>query len=405
MADNSTSGVIQLPESNYENFYLDPQTADVRFVCCTGTGRTENVPAHKIVLSAGSKKFKAICVNSWSEQDLVIDASPAAFKEFLQFFYLKNVRLTPENIFQVINLCKRYEVNNGLKYCEAHFQTLLTISNMCSGYGIALRFEMEHIVKYCEKEIKENAIEILKSSDFLNCNHHLFDRILQLVLSECSGSFIVDGCTAWAKAKCGRGHLEVTSENMRAQLKNSFERIPFEALSQQQFAQCIKTYGQMFISTELMAIILKRAEKTSTLVCDRRYEGINSSQPTNIVIVNKFISNTKLLLKKVHIAALSPPNIFRDATVFLHNDHTQATIALGTVQLNSDGETCFILPFQIAIEPNVKYGIRFHFDGTQTLLYQRCYLRDQVGFECGVEVSFDTGSDMITCLTFERLRD
>lgn len=405
MAGSSTDGVIQLPESNYEIFYLDSQTADVRFVCGTGTSRTENIPAHKIVLSAGSKKFKAICVSSWREQDLVVDASPAAFKEFLQFFYLKNVRLTSENIFQVINLCKKYEVNNGLKYCEAHLQKSLTISNMCSGYGIALRFEMKNITKYCEKEIKPNATEILNSSDFLNCNHHLFDKIFQLVSSECIALDVVDGCMAWAKAKCGRGHLEITPGNIRAQLKNSFERIPFEVLSQQQFAQCIKTYGQMFISTELIEIILKRAERTSTLVCDRRYKGINSSQPTSIVSVNKFISNKKLLLKKVHLAALAPPTTSRDVTVFLHNDHTQATINSGTVHLNSDGETCFVLPFQIAIEPNVKYGIRFHFGGTQTLLYERCYLRDQVGFECGVEVNFDAGSDMITCLTFERLRD
>lgn len=57
MIDNATEGDIQLPRINYEMFYLDSQTADVRFVCDTGTGRTENVPAHKVVLSAGSKKL------------------------------------------------------------------------------------------------------------------------------------------------------------------------------------------------------------------------------------------------------------------------------------------------------------------------------------------------------------
>lgn len=263
---------------------------------------------------------------------------------------------------------------------------------------------MENIAKYCEKEMKVNATEILKSLDFLNCNHHLFDRILQLVSSECSASDIFDGCIAWAKAKCERERLEVTSVNLRTQLKNSFDRIRFEALSQQRFNQCIKTYEHMFSSTELVAIILKRAEKTSTLVCDRRYENMISIQPTINPITNEFISNTKLLLKKFHIAALASPITSRDATVFLHNVQTQATITLGTVQLNSNGETCFVLPFHVAIEPKVKYGIRFNFPDARTPLYERRYLRDQVTFECGVKVNFGTGSDMITSLDFERLQ-
>lgn len=114
-----------------ENLYLDSKTSDVCFVFST---ETERVSAHKCILSIVSPVFDAMFYGSMIEKDdvLIVDASAAAFKEFLQFFYLSKVELTPENIGIVTNLCNKYELNEALKVCEAPLQMSLKNKDFCS---------------------------------------------------------------------------------------------------------------------------------------------------------------------------------------------------------------------------------------------------------------------------------
>ena len=98
----------------YENRYLDANTADVKFLFGFGTGHVEVVPAHKSILSSKSAVFEAMFDGSsiMIEND---DASAAAFKEFLQLFYMRKIRLTLEHRVEVQNLCKKYINDDGLK--------------------------------------------------------------------------------------------------------------------------------------------------------------------------------------------------------------------------------------------------------------------------------------------------
>lgn len=252
-----------------QKLYLDEKTADVEFLF----NNAESISAHKNILSVGSPVFDTMFYGSLPEKRhiLISDAIKGAFREFLQFFYLSKVRLTAENIFQVANLCKKYVVIDGLSLCEAPMKKSLTINNMCSGYAMAKLLEIENIIKYCGEGIKENSSKILKSPEFLSCNHKQFDDILQLLSPGCKASAIVHGCMSWAKSECGRKNISSTSANLKVQLIGSFDRIPFSKLNSDRFSQFTNTYKQFFDEDELLAIILKimpKKVKTVQSVCD-----------------------------------------------------------------------------------------------------------------------------------------
>lgn len=249
--------------------YLNAKTADVKFVF---KDSTDSVAAHKNILSVNSPVFDTMFYGSLPEQGdiLIADASPQAFKEFVQFFYLGRVDLTPDNIFEVANLCKKYEVDYGLKLCESPMQKSLTTSNMCRGYDVASLLEMESVVKFCEVEIMGQAAEVLKSADFLECDYEVLDKVLQLVSSNCSPSTIVDSCMNWAKAECGRKSKPATGPFLKTQLKGLLNRIPFDDLSPEEFSLHRKTYKRFLDEHDLESIVMKTLQKivkTTELVC------------------------------------------------------------------------------------------------------------------------------------------
>ncbi|XP_055305910.1 BTB/POZ domain-containing protein 6-B-like [Sitodiplosis mosellana] len=178
-----------------EKFYLDSNTADLNFIFGAGSDRIESVPAHKIILSISSPVFETMFYGSLKEKAKIpiVDATAEAFKEFLQLFYLTRVRLTGENIIEVSNLCKKYEVIQGIKVCETPLKRSLTfnINDVCSGYEVALLLELENVVEFCEQNIRENALEVLQTTGFSECDAKLFNKILRLVSSSCRAAFVI----------------------------------------------------------------------------------------------------------------------------------------------------------------------------------------------------------------------
>ncbi|XP_055305911.1 BTB/POZ domain-containing protein 6-like [Sitodiplosis mosellana] len=248
-----------LIQNHSKKLYLDPKTADVNFVFGAGTDYVEAVPAHKNILSISSPVFDTMFYGSSSVQgDIsIVDASPAAFKEFLQFFYLTKVRLTSEHIVNVSILCKKYEVTEALKLCEEPLQKSFTIDEMCSGYALAILLELTNTMQFCEVMIIQHGDEILKLASFLECNCDTLDNIILLVASKCSASDRVDACMAWAKAECERKNLEETPANLKAQLGHSFANIPFAELNRNQFQQFMATYNGFLNESDLAEIVSK----------------------------------------------------------------------------------------------------------------------------------------------------
>lgn len=246
-----------------EKLYLDVTTADVYFTF--GANPSEKVAAHKAILSVGSAVFQAMFYGELKEKGdvKIVDASISAFKEFLQFFYQQNVRLTLDNIAEVANFCKKYDVNDGLNAAEMFLKKALTPNNVCWAYGIAQYLELTELIEYCESIIAGYGSEVLNSAALLECERKLLASILQLASPKCSAWDFVMAIMNWSKAECTRKKLGMDSKELRGQLGGLYDEIPFSDLTIEQFAQHIALFRGFFTVQEIQDNINKITCKTT----------------------------------------------------------------------------------------------------------------------------------------------
>lgn len=416
----------ELVREGCEKFYLDSNTADLTFHFGADTEYFESIPAHKIILSISSPVFETMFYGSLREKSTIsiVDATAEAFKEFLQLFYLTKVRLTAENIIEVSNLCKKYELNQGLKVCESPLKSALTfnINDACAGYEVALLLELTNVIAFCEQHIRNNALEVLQTTNFLECDEKLFNKILSLIASKCCASFAVETCMAWAKTACDKEKLRDTTKNLRGKLKASLQWIPFDELNAEQFSQFVRMYKGFLNEDDLHRIIrrimkknssiknvgVKTDEGTDKLICDRRMTGssIDGYSWFYSPVLSYFTSNLKLLLTGFYCTRFEPSDLSqysgincRAAFVIGRNE----PLVVMNILLSPTNEAHIHFTKPIIIDPNIEYGIYVEPNsGIESIRWARESLSTNVRLGNDIEINFNTGYGMITRLIFQR---
>lgn len=189
--------------------YIDGIPADVHFSFKNATTADTRIPAHKTLLAMESDAFKAMFYGELKETgDIkIVDVSADAFKEFLQFFYFDQIKLTMENINEVIYLVKKYFVADSLGICEKFSIESLTDDNVCSIYDIAIRFDMFELKSTCKNRIENATNLILRSKDFRECSKSVLSHILKFDTLNCTESQVLHACMYWIKVASGQDVL------------------------------------------------------------------------------------------------------------------------------------------------------------------------------------------------------
>lgn len=197
-------------------FFLDETPADV---LSSFENAKTRIPAHKILLAMESGVFKAMFNGSLKETgdikpDIkIVDVSADAFKEFLQFFYFDQIKLTMKNINEVIYLIDKYILADSLDICEKFLTESLTNDNVCSIYDIAIRFNMIALQLVCKNRIAIDTNLVLQSGDFKKCSKSVLNDILKIEPLTCTASQVFHACMHWIKVASGQDVL--TKELLR----------------------------------------------------------------------------------------------------------------------------------------------------------------------------------------------
>lgn len=399
-----------------EKLYLDRRTCDVYFVFKSLEGEVEKVPAHKSILSAVSEVFDAMFYGpSKQEGDInIVDSTPGAFKEFLQYFYLSTVKVTAENVDRVMNLGKQYMLNDCLNACTVYCQKTLVLDNICWGYELAILFEQDVLKNFCEQKIGENSKEIFQSNSFLNCDKNILRHILRLNSLNCDESVVFDGCIAWAKAACiQKGLNEVKMENLRIQLGDLFSEIRFGRMTLENFYARYQSYNGLFSSDEFKDIIGKISSKNfqprtfnrsqctndDILICDR-YNKFSTRQNRTT-----FRSNCLLILKSfiIYVSYIDgipkKQNISANIRISEHYTETYSGNLLYFEKISiNKGITNVELTSSIKIKPAVRYSIEIETNSNYRLVPNH-ELQSQKRMDQGAVIDFD-GTGIVECLHF-----
>lgn len=252
---------IEVVSTIGQKLYLDAQMADVYFVFMSNGVAIERVPAHKNHLAVVSKVFEKMFNGKWTEKDEVkiVDATAAAFKEFLQFFYFDRVVVSMDHVDEVMNLGKKYDVNECLTVCEKFLRHQLTDDNVCWAYALAILFDQVKLQRTCEMLIGLNANKVLKSKSFLQINQNVLAHILAIDWLSCSEVELFEACMAWIKTKSNETTL--TKSLVKLYLGNLFNHFRFGSMTFSEFASLIPSYGKLFAIDEYMEIIQMIADE------------------------------------------------------------------------------------------------------------------------------------------------
>lgn len=286
-SDLSSSSEISIPvvEKTYKNqglsaklkkLYLDAATADAYFLF-EDAMKSEKIPAHKNLLAIGSDSLYAMFYRGLKREDDVNDAaeevnegadktdetnsnivkiedvSIGAFKEFLQFFYCDQVKLTMENIYEVVYLGKKYLVEECINVCERFLNESLGDDNVCIIYELAIRFDMFELQHVCEAHIAKNANAVFQSECFIECKKSVLGRILRSNTLSCAETAVFLASMEWVKAASNQE--VVTKDLVNEHLGDLFMEIRFGSMTIEELAKLTTSYGELFTRDEYQEIV------------------------------------------------------------------------------------------------------------------------------------------------------
>lgn len=81
-------------------------------------------------------------------------------------------------MLDVLGLARQYNFRCLETSLSAHFQSSLTVGNICVVYDAAILYELEGLITACLRFMDQYAVEILDVSDFLNLSQAALERLL-----------------------------------------------------------------------------------------------------------------------------------------------------------------------------------------------------------------------------------
>ncbi|XP_055319526.1 BTB/POZ domain-containing protein 2-like [Sitodiplosis mosellana] len=373
-----------------KKLYLNEEFCDIYFEFNIDDA-IQKIPANKAVLAVLSPVFRAMFFGSVKEEGdvRIVDADIIAFKEFLQFFYLSEVKLTMENIETVARLADKYDILDCVNACATFLEGQLTLDNVCWAYQLAMLVKNEALIEFCENRICETPKDVFASDEFLRCDKETLEHILELNLT-CSEAEIFNACRMWAEHSCKQNDLnENDSEHLKAQLGNCLQSIRFNEMKVDEFTALYVNYNGLFTSDEFEDIMLSLTVKEykakifkrqprryiwnrdRVVYCKRRC--MSGSQQRSIQMPERitFTSNYPLLLGEICTFSTSSGSYNYDMynnTVLVsilelsnhtfHSNSSKKLLYEDTAKSWNNSQLNFLLPQPILIRPQILYEIR-----------------------------------------------
>lgn len=249
----------QVPESLCK-LYLNDDMADAFFIFTRNTDdNIKRLSAHRLILAAASPVFHQMFYGELRESgDVIIsDCSFDAFTEFLQYFYLNEVAMTSDNIFEVIQMAHKYDLQPFMNMCIDFLIEYLNHETVFLTLQIAMLYDIKELKEICHRMICNDTKALFATESFPYCSFEVLKRIISLPSLSCSEVDLLDAAMQWAKHACfTESDIEPSIEQCKVKLKDCFDLIRFETMTSEEFSSCLFSYPGMFTSDELEKMVI-----------------------------------------------------------------------------------------------------------------------------------------------------
>lgn len=217
--------------------------SDVKFVAGVelSGGSPRIISAHKFVLSISSPVFLAMFYGKMAETSDLIqlpDSDYESLLEFFRFLYSDEVKLSGDNVMQLLYLANKYMVPSLTEKCTEYLQNNLDQTNVLSILPHAQTFEEEELVELCWEQVEKNTDYIVNSEEFIELDRCLVETIVNrdaLCVKEIELFKAVD---QWATREGERRGLQLNSGgNVKRRILGDeiVKSIRFPLMSQKDF--------------------------------------------------------------------------------------------------------------------------------------------------------------------------
>lgn len=304
--------------------YLNNDMADVFFVF-SNRNDVQRIPAHRLILAAASPVFHQMFYGDLPEDtDVIIsDCSFDAFTEFLQYFYLNEVTLTSDNIFEIIQMAHKYDLTDCVTMCIDFLIEYINYETVFSTLHIALLYEFKELTIVCERLICADPKSAFSTEAFPYCSSTVLKWILSMNGIDCNEGDLLDAAMLWAKQACFMETDETPSiQRCKEKLGECFDLIRFDQMSSVEFSACLFRYPGMFgtedlehriISITTNDLLHKNTPRLKHLtndegfiVCSRIAAHRSFIHVIDVEQVARFSVNSNIILHGIQIAEETP---------------------------------------------------------------------------------------------------
>ena len=329
------------------------------------------------------------------------------------------MELKVDDVLEVLNTSKKYVVPTLTKICTEFIVQSLDNENACFFLNHGIFFDEKQLQLQVLSYIEQNADAVFEQNDFYNLTHEALLSIVksdQLSISEMG---LIIHVLKWAENHCILQKKPVTKENKRAVLKDVWNFLNFDALTDENFVKIIKKFD-VFTHEEIANMFIgrhdpvacssgtpramKRGLKSVELGQEEKYSG--AQLPPKETEVNIFC-NKDIVIHGLRIhGAMGGAKMVVKAID--HDEHDQAMHEVSWTGTTDKDSLYYSCDFE---EPLVVKGhkIKVKICRQQNMLdYQRSWLRMKMNNEtnfCGVTFICVENVSLLRSIKYERLYD
>lgn len=169
--------VLKRPAQVVKKQFLSEDLADVVITSADG----ERIHAHKFVLTAYSRQFKAMLTGAWAENESAKDGKPSevqmaqsagAIRALLAYMYKGQcpAKAIGAHLHELLELADQHDLNDVKNECEEYCNKKLSTSTVIPHFVTSSLFKLSKLKAACVAMIKNptNTLTIAMSTPFMN---------------------------------------------------------------------------------------------------------------------------------------------------------------------------------------------------------------------------------------------
>ncbi|CAG2207955.1 unnamed protein product [Mytilus edulis] len=168
--------------------------------------------------------------------------------------YTDRLLLSKNSVIPLLYAAQRYQIAGLISKCENYLQDNLAVNNACTLFSNAKFFTMDKLQTNALKFIAENAIEVLKSEDFLLLPSENIVNILELDSLRVQEVDVIRAVLRWVDHQLTKSKIKVDGKSRRSVLLQDsiIFTLAIPLLSIEEFTSIVIPFGILTDEEQLL---------------------------------------------------------------------------------------------------------------------------------------------------------